>query len=711
MSSSTPPPASQVANAATVLPPVAEKREKRLSLHGDERIDEYYWLRDDDREDADVLAYLHAENAYLEASLKPVEALRQRLFEEMTARIREEDSEVPAQLGDYWYSERYVPGKEYALQVRHHQRPDGPEEVLLDENQRAAGHDFYRLGGLEVSDDHRLLAFAEDTVSRRLYTVRVRDLETGEYLPVEIPDTSGAMAWSADGRFLFYVLKDEQTLLPYRVMRHELGTSPAKDVVVREEEDETFYTSLWRGKSGDYIYIHHGSTVADEVRLIPASRPQSEPLLFLPRERHHEYSVSDRSGRFYILTNRDARNFRLVETDLDNRLDVDSWREVVAHRKDVFLDGVELFENFIAVNERSDGLLRIRIFPDAEGSPPYLLESDEPAYSMELDTNLEMQTDVLRYAYTSLTTPDTIYDISLTDGTRTLLKREPVEGPFDPGNYRSERIDVEARDGARVPVSIVYRKPFVDDGTRPLLIYGYGAYGSSREPAFSAARLSLLDRGFVYAIAHIRGGQEMGRDWYDQGRMFHKKNTFNDFVDVTRGLIERGYGDPQRVFAYGGSAGGLLMGAVINQAPELYNGVVAAVPFVDVVTTMLDTSIPLTTGEFDEWGNPQIPDQYDYMLSYSPYDQVTAQAYPNLLVTTGLYDSQVQYFEPAKWVARLRDRKTDDNLLLLYTDMESGHGGASGRYQQYADTALRYAFLLWLADAPAVLSETTKESP
>ena len=685
--------------ASDPMPPVAEKRARELVLHGDTRTDEYYWLRDDTRSDPDVLAYLNAENAYLDATLAPIADLRQELFDEMTARIREDDSEVPAQLGKYWYSERYVPGKEYALQVRYSGGPDGTEELLLDENERAAGFEYYRLGGLEVSDDHRLLAFAEDTVSRRLYTLRIRNLETGEILAEEIPNTSGAIAWSADGRFLFYVLKDEQTLLPYRVMRHALGTSPDEDVVVREEDDETFYTSLWRGKSGDYIYIHHSSTVSDEVRLIPATEPESDPLVFLERERDHEYSVGDRNGRFYMLTNRDARNFRLVETTLDNRGDSDAWKEVVPHQDDVFLSDVELFENFVAVNERAEGLLRIRVYPD--NAEPYLLDSDEPAYSMVFDTNLEMQTDRLRYAYTSLTTPDTLYEVSLTDRERVLLKREPVEGDFDPSDYASERIVTPARDGANVPVSIVYRKPYTADASRPLLVYGYGAYGSSRDPSFSAARLSLLDRGFVYAIAHIRGGQEMGRDWYDQGRMFNKINTFNDFVDVTRGLVERKYGDPERVFAYGGSAGGLLMGAVINQAPELYRGVVAAVPFVDVVTTMLDTSIPLTTGEFDEWGNPQIPEQYEYMLSYSPYDQVTPQDYPHLLVTTGLHDSQVQYFEPAKWVARLRDRKTDDNLLLLYTDMESGHGGASGRYQRYTDTALRYAFLLWLADSSA----------
>ena len=678
--------------------PDAPEKPYEIETHGDVRIDPYFWLRDDEREDPDVLAYLEAENSYLDQVLDPAADLRETLYEEMVGRLKQDDSSVPAKIGDYWYYSRYDEGLEYPIFARRKGSAEGPEEIVINANERAEGHEYYALGNLEMSDDHKLAAFAEDTVSRRLYTVRVKNMETGELLDDVIEDTSGALAWSADGQYLFYVKKDTETLLPYQVYRHKLGTPVGEDVLVYEEADSTFYTSMYRGKSNDYIYIHLGQTVTDEVRLIPADQPTAEPIVFLPRERGHEYRVEDIDGRFYVLTNWDAVNFRLMQTNLENSANRAAWTEVVPHRDDVFIHDIDLFRDFLVVNERREGLRRMHVMPFGDGEA-FDISSDEPAYAMYFDDNYEVDTDVLRYVYTSLTTPDTVYDFNMKTGERTLLKRDPVLGEFDPADYRSERFMVAARDGVQVPVSLVYKVPFEAKGTRPLLVYGYGSYGSTVDPSFSIARLSLLDRGFVFAIAHIRGSQALGRQWYEDGKMFNKINTFTDFIDVTKGLVDKGYGDPERVYAYGGSAGGLLMGAVANMAPQLYHGIVAAVPFVDVVTTMLDESIPLTTGEFDEWGNPKIKDQYEYMLSYSPYDQVTEQDYPNILVTTGLHDSQVQYWEPAKWVAKLRDMKTDDNLLLMYTDMSSGHGGASGRFKRYEDIALRYGFLIWLAGA------------
>jgi oligopeptidase B len=560
----------------------------------------------------------------------------------------------------------------------------------------AEPHDYYNVANVEVSDDHRILAYADDPVSRRQYTIRFIDLETGKTFDDEIVNTSAAIAWAADNKTIFYVRKHEQTLLPYQVYRHTLGTPASEDTLIYEEADDTFSPSVYRSKSRDFIYMHLGSTLSDEVRLLDANKPDSEFKMFLQREDEHEYSVDDVNGRFFVTTNWDAENFRVMETDLENSSNRDSWKEVIPHREDVFVRAVDVFRNYMVVNERSEGLRKLRVLPLGEGKE-FFIESDEPAYTMYIDDNPEINSDVLRYGYTSMTTPYTIYDYDMVSGERTLMKQDEVLGEFDSDWYGTERFTITARDGVEVPISVVYRKPFKPDNSRPMLIYGYGSYGSSRDPTFSISRLSLLDRGMVYAIAHVRGGQELGRQWYDNGKMFKKINTFTDFVDTTNALTMKGYGDKDKIFAYGGSAGGLLMGAVINMAPELYRGVIAAVPFVDVVTTMLDESIPLTTGEFDEWGNPKIKEQYEYMLSYSPYDQVKAQDYPNLLVTTGLHDSQVQYFEPAKWVAKLRDLKTDDNVLLLRTDMEVGHGGASGRYKRHRETALKWAFMLSLA--------------
>ncbi|MEM7705931.1 MAG: S9 family peptidase [Pseudomonadota bacterium] len=680
--------------------PAAEKRPHRLKAHGETRVDDYYWLRDDDRADTDVLAYLEAENAYTATMTAHTKLLEDVLYEEMVSRIQKDDSSVPLQFGEYWYYRRYTEDQEYPVYARRSGSEDGPEQVILDVNELAEGYDYFNVGGWEVSDDQRILAWAEDSVSRRQYTIRFKNLESGEVYVDRLENASPSFAWAADGKTLFYIRKHPQTLLGYQVFRHVLGTDTADDVLVYEEKDTSFYLSLERGKSRDWIYLNLGSTTSDEVRMLRADQPLGEFEPFLPRSADHEYSVDDTGNRFFVRTNWNAENFRLMETDLAQRSNRDAWREVVPHRDDVLLHGFELFQDFVVVNERSEGLRKLRVLPQNSDTPEFFIDSDEPAYTMYIGASKELDSHILRYTYTSLTTPTSVFDYDMRSGERSLRKREPILGDFDPENYQSERFMIEARDGTAVPVSLVYRKPFELYADRPLMVYGYGSYGSSRDPSFSISTLALLDRGYVYAIAHIRGGQELGRQWYEQGKMLNKINTFTDFIDVTRALVGKGYGDADRVFAMGGSAGGLLMGAVINMAPELYRGVVAAVPFVDVVTTMADDTIPLTSNEYDEWGNPASKAHYDYMLSYSPYDQVKAQNYPNLLVTTGLYDSQVQYWEPAKWVAKLRANKTDDNLLLLKTDMEVGHGGSSGRFQRYRDRAEMWAFVLDLAGIP-----------
>ncbi len=686
------------AMSVAVEPPIAAKKPEKLTIHGDTRIDNYFWLRDDDRNDPEVLAYLEAENRYFEAQTAHTKVLENELFDEIVGRMKQDDSSVPLKVDDYWYYTRFEEGQDYPIYARKQGSLDADEQVMLNANELAKAHDYYNINNWETTDDHKLLAYSEDTVSRRQYDIKFKNLQTGEDYPEKLTNTSGAMAWSADGKYLFYVKKDEQTLLPYQVWRHELGKPVDSDQLIYEEEDNTFYTTVYRGKSEDYVYIHLGSTVSDEVRLLPADQPLGEFQVFLPRERDHEYSVEDVDGRFLVLTNWDAENFRVMETTLADAGDRAKWKEVVAHRDDAFLHGTELFRNYLVLNERVEGLRQLRVIPFADDAETFVIESDEPAYASYISANVDMDSKVLRYYFTSPNTPGTVYDYDMVSGERVLMKQnEVVDDAFDPTNYATERFRIAARDGAQVPVSVVYRKNLGELNTRPILVYGYGSYGSSTDPTFSLSRLSLLDRGFVFAMAHVRGGQELGRKWYEDGKMFNKKNTFTDFVDVTKALVDKKYGDPDRVFAYGGSAGGLLMGAVINMAPELYHGVIAAVPFVDVVSTMLDESIPLTTGEFDEWGNPKLKEQYEYIKSYSPYDQIAKQDYPNLLITTGLHDSQVQYWEPAKWIAKLRDMKTDNNTLLMYTDMESGHGGASGRFKGQRDTARNFAFLLDMA--------------
>jgi oligopeptidase B len=674
-------------------PPVAAMKPHTVKSSNGNREDEYYWLRDDTRKDPEVLAYLAAENAYKDAMLAHVKPLEERIYGEIIGRIKQDDSSVPYRERGYWYYWRYETGNEYPIYARKAGELSAPEQVLLDENALARGHDFYEIGEFEVSPDNRLVAYAEDTVGRRQYTLRFKDLVTGKTLPDAIPNVEASVAWAADNRTVLYIEKDPVTLLGHKVRKHVLGTDPKDDPVVYDEQDESFYVELDVSKDDRYVYIYSSSTVSSEQRYADVSDPKLEFRVILPRERDHEYLADHFDGRWIIRTNWKAPNFRLMEVALADSADRSKWRELVGHRDDAFIAGFSVFRGFLAVEERSGGLRKVRIRPWDGGAESYLT-ADEPAYYTALGDNEEVDSNVVRYTYTSLTTPTTIYDYDVRTGTRTLLKRQAVLGDFDPANYVTEYVWAPARDGQKVPVALVYRKGVRRDGTAPLFQYGYGSYGFSADPMFSSSRLSLLDRGFVYAVAQVRGGQELGRRWYDDGRLLNKQHTFSDFVDVTRFLVKERYVDPQRVFAEGASAGGLLMGAIANQAPQDYAGIVAHVPFVDVVTTMLDDSIPLTTNEYDEWGNPEQKAYYDYMLSYSPYDNVQKKAYPAMLVTTGLWDSQVQYYEPAKWVARLRRLKTDDHVLLFRVNMEAGHGGKSGRFQRYRETAEVYAFVL-----------------
>ena len=681
---------------ATLEQPMPEKRPHEMTLHGHTRVDEYHWLRDDTRKDPEVLAYLEEENAYFDKVMEPWQGIQDAMYEEMTSRLDPDESSVPYLKNGYWYYSRYEPGSEYAIYARRKGTMEAEEEVLVDGNQRAAGQEFYQLSGLEVSDDHRYVAIAEDTTGRRINEIRILDTQSGEFLPAVIGNASGSLAWSADGQYLFYLNKDLETLLAYQLMRHKLGTQSSEDALVYEETDNTFYTGVGRSRSGDYIMLVHQNTDTTEVQLLAADDPQGTFKPFLPRETGHEYDIDHANGRLFIRTNWQALNFRVMTAELAHSADKSSWKEVIPHRDDAMVSSIQAFDNWLVVGERKDGLRKVRALAHDGSTDRYLVGSEEasvmwPAFNATTDTSS------IRYGFSSLVTPNQTWEINLETGESKLLKADRVLGGFSSDNYRSSRMSVVARDGTAVPVSLVWHKDTELDGSAPALIYSYGSYGSSSDPWFRGSVISLLDRGFVYVIAHIRGGQEMGRIWYEEGRLMNKMNTFTDFIDVTRGLQEKAVIDPARTYAMGGSAGGLLMGAVANMAPELYHGMIAAVPFVDVVTTMLDESIPLTTGEFNEWGNPKNKDAYEYMLSYSPYDQVSSQDYPNMMVTTGLHDSQVQYFEPAKWVARLRDRRTDDNRLIMHVNMDAGHGGASGRYRRYEETAQEFAFLAGLA--------------
>jgi len=674
--------------------PVAEKVPHEMTIHGDTRIDNYYWMRDDERKDPKVLAYLEAENAYTDEMLAHTEDLQQKLFEEMKSRIAKDDNSVPVRDGDYYYSTEMRGDNEYPIYVRSTDFSGTNKQILLNVNELAEGKDYYSVGSLEVSPDDAILAYSEDTVSRRMYEIKLKNMKTGELLPDQIKNTSGDIVWGNDGQHFYYIKKDPETLLGYQVYRHKVGTEQQQDELVYEEQDTTFYTGIRKSKDDSKIYIIHDATESKGVSLIDANDPNAKPVEFVPREDGLEYSIAKHGDDYYVLTNLDAVNFRLMRVSADKLGDKQHWQEVIPHKEDTRLEDIELFDQHLVYKQRQRGLTEVFVRNLNTGDEQELSFRDK-AYTLYFYGNKEADNPELRLYYTSMTTPGSHYNVDLNSLDKTLLKQQPVLGDFKPENYASERLFVTARDGAEVPVTLVYRKDkFKKDGANPLYQYGYGSYGSTSEPSFSSNRLSLLDRGFVFAIAHIRGSQMLGRTWYEDGKKLTKQNTFNDFVDVTKSLVEQGYGAEDKVFAMGGSAGGLLMGAVINQAPELYLGVAAHVPFVDVVTTMLDESIPLTTNEFDEWGNPKEKVYYDYMLSYSPYDQISAQDYPNLLVTTGLFDSQVQYFEPAKWVAKLRDYKTDDNLLLFKTEMEAGHGGVSGRFKRLQNTALEYAFFL-----------------
>ncbi|TVR83017.1 MAG: S9 family peptidase [Saprospirales bacterium] len=674
--------------------PVANKKPVELEKHGDVRMDNYYWLND--REDEEVIDYLKLENEYLDKVMAHTADLQENLFQEIVGRIKQDDESVPYLDNGYYYYTRYESGKEHPIYCRKKGSLDAAEEVVLNVNELAEKYEYYNVTGLSVSPDNRFLAFGEDTLSRRIFNIRIKDLETGEFLPDYIPATTGSSVWSADGSQLFYNIREPETLRAYKVFRHELGTNTDEDVLVFHEEDNTFLTFLYKTKSRKYIVVGSYATLTQEYRLIPAADPTAEPRVFQPRDREGnlEYSIAHIDDKFYIRTNLNARNFKIMVT-VENATGKENWRDFIPHREDVLVENMELFNDYLVVQERIQGLTQMRVM-EWEGEEHYI-EFDDEAYVVYPAVNRELDTDLLRIGYSSLTTPNSTYDYNMRTRELTLLKQQEVIGDFDPENYVSRRKMVKVRDGVEVPVSMVFHKNTPLDGSSPLLLYGYGSYGYSMEPFFSSIRLSLLDRGFIYVIAHIRGGEEMGRHWYEDGKLLNKKNTFYDFIDCGKYLVKNKYADPNRLYAMGGSAGGLLMGAVVNMEPDLWSGIIAAVPFVDVVTTMLDESIPLTTGEYDEWGNPNVEEYYHYIKSYSPYDNVEAKDYPPMLVTTGLHDSQVQYWEPAKWVARMRELKTDDNPLLLYTNLSTGHSGAAGRFERHRETARNYAFLLDLA--------------
>lgn len=672
-----------------VEPPDVEKRPKKLTIHGDTRTDNYYWLNQ--RDNQEVIEYLKAENAYKEKMMKHTEKLQKKLYKEIVGRIKKSDRSVPYLDNGYYYYYRYEKGTEYPIYARKKGSVEAKEEILLNVPEMAKGYSFYQVRGLNVSTNNQFLAFGVDTVSRRKYTIHFKDLETGKILADKIDNTTGSATWANDNKTVFYVIKDS-TLRPHKVIRHILGTDPSQDVEVWHEKDNTFGTYIWKTKSNEYLVISSNSTLSTEMRILDADDPAGTFKVFQKREPDHEYSIAHYEDKFYILTNWKAKNFRLMETDAA-KTEKKHWKEVIAHRNDVLLNDIDVFKDYLVISERKDGLRQIRVIGQGNNKD-YYLEFDEDAYVTYTVNNWVFDTDNLRFIYSSLTTPQTTYDYNMQTKEKTLLKQEEILGKFSPADYTSERLWATADDGTSIPVSLVYKKGIEKNSQNPCLLYAYGSYGYSRDPSFSSARLSLLNRGFIYAIAHVRGGSEMGRYWYEEGKLLKKKNTFTDFIDCAEYLIEQKYTTNEKLFAMGGSAGGLLMGAIVNMRPDLFKGVLALVPWVDVVTTMLDESIPLTTSEFDEWGNPKDKEYYKYMLSYSPYDNVKAQDYPAMLVTTGLHDSQVQYFEPTKWVAKIRDMKIDDNLLVMDIDMESGHGGTSGRFKRYKRTALEYAFML-----------------
>lgn len=668
---------------------MVKKVPSKLESHGHLRVDDYYWLRE--RDNPEVIQYLNDENQYAAKQLAHARGFEEKLFEEIKGRFKQTDMSVPYRLDDYFYYTRYEEGKEYAIYARKRDSLDGPEEVMLDGNDLARGHAFFAFGASAVSPGQDLLAYAVDRVGRRIHTAYVKNLTTGELLPDVIPQVGENLAWANDNKTFFYAKQDETTLRQYQIWRHVLGTDPADDQLVYQEDDETFGAFVIKTKSKRFLMIVAAQSVSQEYRYLDADNPAGEFKLFLGRERLHEYHIDHCQDRFIIRTNSAAKNFRLMET-LVEQPGREHWQEIIPHRPDVYLGDFELFQDHLVVEERARGLTQIRVLPWT-GTGHYL-HFDEPAYRVNLGANPEFDTAMLRFEYTSMKTPLSIYDYEMNAQARTLLKQEEVLGGFNPDNYVTERLHATAADGTEIPLSLLYRKGLKRDGQNPLVLYGYGSYGFSIDAAFASPRLSLVDRGFVFAIAHIRGGQELGRQWYENGKLLNKRSTFTDFIACAEYLIHEKFTNPEKLFAMGRSAGGLLMGAVSNLRPDLFKGIVAEVPFVDVVTTMLDASIPLTTGEYDEWGNPNEKQFYDYMLSYSPYDNVEKKNYPAMLITAGLHDSQVQYWEPAKWVAKLRELKTDNHLLLLKTNLDAGHGGASGRFRRHHETAFSYLFLL-----------------
>lgn len=685
---------SDVSFALDANPPAAKQQAKELEKHGDVRVDNYYWLRE--REDPEVVSYLEAENTYRDAVLSNTEAVQTEIYDEIVARIKQEDSSAPYMRNGYYYYTRYEEGKEYPVFCRRKGDMNAEEEIMLNVNELAEGHDFCQVSGLSVSPNNKILAFGLDLVGRRKYQINFKNLETGEMLEDKIEHTAGAVAWANDNKTTFITMKEEGTLRAYQVVRKELGNNTLTPVYT--EEDETFGSYAFADKNNDYILIGCFSTLSSEYRFISADKPLEDFKVIQQREDEHEYSVEVAGDEFYIVTNWEAKNFRLMKTDI-SKPSKENWTEVVAHREDVLLEDVETFRKYLVLDERKEGQTLLKVI-NREDNAEHYVDFGETAYLAYIGSNFEYDSDGLRYGYTSMTTPSSTFHYNMDTKEKELIKQVEVLGDFDPANYFTERLHVPARDGKQVPLSIVYKKGIERDGSNPLLLYAYGSYGATIDPGFSLSRLSLLDRGFVFAIAHIRGGQMLGRQWYEDGKLLKKKNTFTDFIDCAEYVINEGYTASDRLFAQGGSAGGLLMGAVVNMRPELFQGIIAEVPFVDVITTMLDESIPLTTGEYDEWGNPNQKESYDYMLSYSPYDQVEAKAYPHMMITTGLHDSQVQYWEPAKWVAKLREMKTDSNVLLLSTDMDAGHGGASGRFKRYKETAKIYSFVFASLNQP-----------
>ncbi len=676
----------------SIKPPVAKKIPKKLVIHGDERIDDYFWLND--RENNDVIDYLNSENEFTNSEMKHTEKFQDQLFVEMKSRIKEDDESVPYKFNGYWYITKYIKGKDYPIYTRKKESLEADEELLFDCNEMAKDYAYFKLGGISISPDNSLASFSVDTVSRRQYTIQIKNLVTGEIYKDKILNTTGSSTWASDNETLFYTRKDDVTLRSDKIYKHHFGDDSKEDTLVYHEEDDTFNAYVYKSKSRKYLIIGSASTLTTEYRILKADNPDGEFKIFQPRERKLEYSISHYNGCFYILTNKDdATNFKLMKTS-EIKTGKEFWVDVIPHRREVLIEDLEIFKDYLVLGERKNGLNRIRIM-SWDKKEDYYLPFDNETYTAHSGNNPDFDSEILRYNYNSLTTPSSVIDYNFKTKNSVVKKEQQVlDKTFKKENYHSKRVWATARDGVRIPVSLVYKNGLEKKGENPLLLYAYGSYGSTVDPYFSSIRLSLLDRGFIFAIAHVRGGEYLGRDWYDSGKLFNKKNTFNDFIDCSKYLIEENYTSNKHLYASGGSAGGLLMGVVLNEASQLYNGVIAAVPFVDVVTTMLDDSIPLTTGEYGEWGNPKEKEYYDYIKSYSPYDNVGEQEYTNLLVTTGLHDSQVQYWEPAKWVSKLRELKKNDNKLIFHIDMDTGHGGASGRFESLKEVALEYDFLL-----------------